>query len=130
MSACRTPDPWPGRARRAALAAVLLLALVLLAHLPALRAGFIWEDDKYVTENPLLTASDGWRQIWFSTHTQSQHFPLVYSTFRVERMFWGLEPFGYHLINVLLHAVNAILVWGVLQRLNLPGAWRVNMPAR
>ena len=99
------------------------MALVVLAYLPALRAGFIWDDDKYVTDNPMLTAPDGLRQIWFSAHTQSQYFPLVYTTFRVERMLWGLHPFGYHLVNVLLHGLNAVLLWGVLRRLQLHGAW-------
>ena len=77
----------------------------------------------YVTENPLLTAPDGLRQIWFSTHTQSQYFPLVYTTFRLERMLWGLKPLGYHLVNVLLHGLNAALVWALLRRLKVPGAW-------
>lgn len=103
-------------------AAVILVA-TFLAYLPALKAGFIWDDDVYVTENPLLTAPDGLRQIWFSKHFQSQYFPLVYTTFRIEHALWGLNPTGYHVVNVLLHAVSALLVWGLLRRLAVPGAW-------
>ena len=87
------------------------------------RAGFIWDDDKYVTNNLLLTAPDGLKRIWFSFDSPSQYFPLVYTTFRMERAFWGLNPAGYHWVNLLLHAVNALLLWRLLRRLNVPGAW-------
>ena len=103
--------------------AVLLVLLVVAAYLPALRGGFIWDDDAYVTQNPMLTDSHGLREIWFSAHTQSQYFPLVYTTLRFEYGLWGLNPFGYHLVNVLLHGCNAVLVWVVLRRLFVPGAW-------
>ena len=101
----------------------LLLALVVTAYAPALRGGFVWDDDKYVTANPMLTATNGLQEIWFSVHTQSQYFPLVYTTFRVEHDLWGLNPVGYHLVNVLLHGLNAVLVWLLLRRLQVPGAW-------
>jgi Flp pilus assembly protein TadD len=88
-----------------------------------MRGGFIWDDDAYVTNNPLLTAPDGWQRIWFSAHKQSQFFPLVFTTLRLEYALWGLNPLGYHLVNVLLHAANALLVWTVLRKLAVPGAW-------
>jgi tetratricopeptide (TPR) repeat protein len=53
----------------------------------------------------------------------SQYFPLVYTAFRIEYGLWGLDPFGYHLVNVLLHAFNALLLWLLLRRLEIPGAW-------
>src|SRR5215468_8517541 len=102
----------------------LILAVVtIVAYQPAWNGGFIWDDDKYVTNNKLLTAPDGLRRIWFSLDAPSQYFPLVYTTFRIERAFWGLHPFGYHWINLFLHVANALLVWRVLLRLNVPGAW-------
>jgi tetratricopeptide (TPR) repeat protein len=101
----------------------LIVLLTIVSYLPALRCGFVWDDDAYVTENPLLTAPDGLKRIWFSAHRQSQYFPLVYTTLRFERKLWGLNPIGYHVVNVLLHGVNALLVWTVLRRLALPGAW-------
>jgi tetratricopeptide (TPR) repeat protein len=104
------------------LAAVLIIGC-LAAYMPAMRAGFIWDDDAYVTKNSLLTAPDGLRRIWFSTDQPSQYFPLVYTTFRIERSIWGLNPAGYHITNILLHIANAILVWILLRRLIVPGAW-------
>ncbi len=102
---------------------LLLVVAVILAYQPAWHAGFIWDDDVYVTQNPLLSAPDGLRRIWFSLDTPSQYFPLTYTSFRLERPFWGLNPAGYHWVNILLHAVNALLVWRLLKRLSVPGAW-------
>jgi len=117
-------EPAPTRASVSAVWLGLLLAVAaIVAYLPALRGGFIWDDDAYVTQNALLTAPDGLSQIWFSTHRQSQYFPLVYTTLRFERALWGLNPQGYHAVNVLFHALNALLLWQLLRRLAVPGAW-------
>ena len=102
---------------------LLLVAAVIFAYQPAWHAGFIWDDDDYVTQNPLLAAPDGLRRIWFSLDSPSQYFPLTYTTFRLERTFWGVNPAGYHWVNILLHAANALLVWRLLKRLGVPGAW-------
>src|SRR5256886_3558983 len=100
----------------------LILAVVtMLAYQPAWNGGFIWDDDEYVTNNKLLTAPDGLRRIWFSLDSPSQYFPLVYTTFRIEHELWGLNPAGYHWVNLLLHVANALLVWRLLVRLGGPG---------
>src|SRR5437667_11751054 len=102
----------------------LILAVVtMLAYEPAWNGGFIWDDDEYVTNNELLTAPDGLRRIWFSLDAPSQYFPLTYTVLRIERSLWGLNPTGYHWVNILLHVANALLVWRVLSRLKIPGAW-------
>ena len=103
--------------------AALLVSITVLAYLPASGAGFIWDDDVYVTQNSLLTAPDGLRRIWFSLDSPSQYFPLVYTTFLVERAIWGLHAAGFHWVNIVLHAANALLVWRLLARLRVPGAW-------
>ncbi|MBV9009240.1 MAG: tetratricopeptide repeat protein [Verrucomicrobia bacterium] len=108
---------------RAYFFAVLLAAVALTAYHPAWRGGFIWDDDAYVVNNDLLTASDGLRRIWFSLDAPSQYFPLVYTTFRFERALWGLNPLGYHLINICLHITTALLLWRLLARLQIPGAF-------
>ena len=102
----------------------LLLAIVtIMAYRPAWNGGFIWDDDAYVANNELLTAPDGLRRIWFSFDSPSQYFPLVYTTFRIERALWGLNPTGYHWTNILLHVANALLVWRLLACLRVAGAW-------
>ncbi len=102
---------------------LILLCLVAAAYLPALRGGFVWDDDVYLTANPLLTAPDGLRRIWFSLDSPSQYFPLVYTSFYFERMLWGFQSAGYHAVNIVLHAANALLLWRLLARLRVPGAW-------
>ncbi|HZR06037.1 MAG TPA: tetratricopeptide repeat protein [Candidatus Udaeobacter sp.] len=109
--------------RRAFIFALVLAAVTILAYRPAWNGSFLWDDDVYITKNELLTAPDGLRRIWFSLDSPSQYFPLVYTTFRVEHALWGLNPSGYHWVNLLLHVANALLVWAVLARLKVPGAW-------
>jgi protein O-mannosyl-transferase len=108
---------------RTCIFALLLAAVTIFAYRPAWNGGFLWDDDDYIIKNDLLTASDGLRRIWFSLDSPSQYFPLVYTTFRIERALWDLNPSGYHWVNLLLHVANALLVWWVLARLNVPGAW-------
>jgi len=109
--------------RRAFIFALVLAAVTIFAYRSAWNGGFLWDDDVYITNNELLTAPDGLRRIWFSLDSPSQYFPLVYTTFRIEHAVWGLDPTGYHWVNLLLHVGNALLVWLVLARLKVPGAW-------
>src|SRR5207253_1428615 len=111
------------RRSRACIFALVLAAVTILVYRPAWNGGFLWDDDAYVTNNELLTAPDGLRRIWFSLDSPSQYFPLVYTTFRVEHALWGLNPTGYHWVNLFLHVANALLVWRVLVHLKVPGAW-------
>ena len=113
----------PAWTRQDLLWALLLVVVTVLAYRHAWTAGYIWDDDVYVTQNQLLSAPDGLRRIWFSLDSPSQYFPLTYTTFRFEYALWGLNPIGYHLVNILLHAANAIVVWRLLVALRLPGAW-------
>lgn len=97
--------------------------IALIAYFPALHAGFIWDDDRYVTNNRLLTAPDGLWRIWFSQDAPSQYVPLTYTSFWLEHSLWGLWAQGYHVVNVLLHSLNAWLLGRLLKSLAIPGAW-------
>src|SRR6185295_16238303 len=103
-------EPNPASARRW-LPAVALAALVFAAYFPALSAGWIWDDDDYVTENRTLESIDGLRRIWFEFGAVPQYYPLVHTTFWIERHAWGLDPAGYHAVNIALHALGAVLAW-------------------
>jgi tetratricopeptide (TPR) repeat protein len=102
---------------------LLLVAAAIIAYQPVWYAGFIWDDIEYVTHNLTLHSLDGLRQIWFVPGATVQYYPLTFTTFWVEYHLWGLNPLGYHLVNVLLHAGNAVLLWVVLRRLGVRGAW-------
>jgi Flp pilus assembly protein TadD len=102
---------------------LLLVAVTLVAYLPALRGQFVWDDDHYVTDNLLLHSLKGLWQIWSVPGATPQYYPLTFTSFWVDYHLWQLNPLGYHLTNVLLQALNAILLWTVLRRLDVPGAW-------
>jgi protein O-mannosyl-transferase len=102
---------------------LFIVAATLIAYQPVWHAGFIWDDDKYVTDNPALHSWAGLQQIWLHPGATVQYYPLTFTSFWLEYHLWGLNPLGYHLLNVLLHSFNAILFWKILQRLKVPGAW-------
>jgi tetratricopeptide (TPR) repeat protein len=106
-----------------ALPAIVIVAVTATAYAPAIGAGFIWDDDSYVTDNPVLAAPDGLSRIWFHRGSTPQYYPLVFTTFRLEYRLWGLRTSGYHAVNILLHAVGAVLLWRILAFLRVPGAW-------
>jgi Flp pilus assembly protein TadD len=100
---------------------LFLMAVTMIAYLPLWHAGFIWDDDVLLTANPLIKSPHGWYQFWFTTKTPD-YFPIMSSAFWLEWRLWGMDATGYHVVNVLLHAVNALLLWQLLARLKIPGA--------
>ena len=100
----------------------VVFAATLLAYLPALRAGLIWNDSDYVTA-PHLRSLAGLGRIWSEVGATEQYYPLLHGAFWVEHRLWGDAPLGYHLANVVLHALAACLLAWVLRRLAVPGAW-------
>jgi hypothetical protein len=100
----------------------LLVCVTLIAYLPAARGGFIWDDDAHVTR-PGLRSLHGLWLIWFHPGSTQQYYPLLESAFWVQHRLWGDRPVGYHLVNILLHAAAACLVYGLLRRLKIPGAY-------
>jgi tetratricopeptide (TPR) repeat protein len=100
-----------------------LVAITLLSYVPAYRAGFVWDDPDYIVNNPTLRSPDGLALMWTDRHSLPQWYPLVHTTFWVEYQLWGAKPTGYHVVNVLLHACNALVLWRLLKRLSVPGAW-------
>jgi tetratricopeptide (TPR) repeat protein len=104
-------------------AAGALVAMTLAAYIPVTANGFIWDDDRYVTENPTLESLTGLGRIWAEFGATDQYYPLTYTTFWLERRAYGLNPVGYHVVNVLLHTATVLLLWQVLRVLSVPGAW-------
>jgi tetratricopeptide (TPR) repeat protein len=99
----------------------LLIALVFIAYARVFNTGFIWDDESHLTQNPCIVGPLGLREVW--TTTRAVYYPLVLTTFWTLHRIVGLTPWPYHLLNVLLHAGSAVLLWQVLRQLNVRGAW-------
>jgi tetratricopeptide (TPR) repeat protein len=100
---------------------LLLLGLSLGVYFPVLRGGMLWDDDAHVTKPALQSLGGLWR-IWSSLHATQQYYPLLHSAFWVEHRLWGDSTLGYHLLNVGLHALSALLFYRLLRRLGIAGA--------
>jgi len=107
--------------RRAWLWGLLLIAFVFIAYAQVFHAGFIWDDESHLTRNPCIVGPLGLKEIW--TSTQAVYYPLVLTTFWALHKFVGLNPLPYHILNVLMHAGSAVLLWRVLRQLGVRGAW-------
>lgn len=100
----------------------MIAAATALAYFPSLRGGFVLDDNILLTDNGVIKAPDGLYRIWFTTDP-IDYWPVFNSTFWIEWRLWGLQPAGYHVINLLLHITAALLIWAVLQRIAVPGAF-------
>jgi protein O-mannosyl-transferase len=101
-----------------------LIAATLLAYLPALRGGFIWDDDHWTTGlSRLLQDCSGLVTMWRHPTALQQYYPLSGTSFWLDYRFWGFWTTPYHIENVLLHLTAVFLFWRLLVRLRIPGAW-------
>ncbi len=107
--------------QQTALIAAIIVA-VAMVYLPVLRGDFVWDDFLLITGNPLLQNFSGLQEIWSGGRT-ADYFPLTNTIFWIEHHLFGANATGYHAVNILLQIANALLVWRLLTRLNIPGAW-------
>ena len=101
--------------------------MVIISFGPAYQAEFVWDDGVF-TDEPLVKSASGLAKIWGSPgemKIEAHYWPVTYTTFWLEHKLWGLNPLGYHVVNVLLHLANVLLLWRLLGRLSVPGAWIV-----
>ena len=98
------------------LAPVLLLAAALATYAPALRNGFVWDDQALILRDPLIRS---WQLIWegfqhflFTDATASDFYrPLQRLSYTLDYAAFFISPFGYHLVSVLWHAAAAIALF-------------------
>jgi len=112
----------PMNRHRPTVGVIALLLLTAITYLPALRGGFIWDDDDHLTQNRAVAARNGLEMIW-SSLAVSRYYPLTLTSFWVQRRLWALNPMPYHAVNIALHAVNAASLFALLRKLNVRGAW-------
>ena len=106
-------------ARRYWLFAFALLIALLIVYQPVWNGGLLWDDAAHVTR-PDLRSWQGLWNIWFAPGTTQQYYPLTHTFFWLEHRSWGDSPLGYHLVNIVLHAVAAAMICMILFRLGVP----------
>jgi protein O-mannosyl-transferase len=99
----------------------VLVAFVFAAYGRVFHAGFIWDDESHLTQNPCVVGPLGLKEIW--TTARAVYYPLVLTTFWIVHKFASLNPLAYHVLNVLIHGASALVLWRVLRQLGVRGAW-------
>ena len=129
----RTAVPGLGVSRRDAFSFLVLGVLIAVVYFPAALAGFVW-DDSIMRELRAVSTWGGIWELWFDpvnayleggTRKEGHYWPLLYTTFWIEHKLWGFSPAGYHIVNILIHFATTVLLWRLLVRLAVPGAWFV-----
>jgi protein O-mannosyl-transferase len=99
--------------------ACLVFVTVVATFSPGLLNDFVnWDDDLNLLDNPRFRGLTAAHLRWMFTTTLGGHFqPLSWVSFAIDHALWGMDPRGYHLTALLLHAANAVLCFFVLQAL-------------
>ncbi|HYY29009.1 MAG TPA: tetratricopeptide repeat protein [Chthoniobacterales bacterium] len=102
--------------------ALLLITAATIAYLPALNGTPLWDDDAHLTR-PELRSLEGLTRIWTQPSVTQQYYPLVHTAFWTEHQLWGDAHRWYHVTNILIHCLSALLLLQILRKLEIPGAW-------
>ncbi|MCM2257929.1 MAG: tetratricopeptide repeat protein [Vicinamibacteria bacterium] len=103
--------------------ALALVVMTLAAYTPVLSAGYIWDDELYVTGNESLRTFQGLHDIWFRLGSTTMYAPVVFTTLWAQYQLWGLNPVGYHAVTLGFHVASVLLLWRFLRKLDVGGAW-------
>ena len=101
---------------------LFIFILAVAVYIPIMTGDFIWDDDQLLTQNPMMPDPLGLLKLWFAP-TTADYFPLTSSTLWIEWRLWGLSGGGYHVTNILLHALDSVLLLSLLTKLRVPAAW-------
>ena len=104
---------------RSPLTLVGIAIVTLLAFAPSLQNGFVdWDDDLNLTRNPHFRGLGLEQLRWMFTTTLTGHYiPITWLTFGVDYRVWGMNPAGYHLTSLTLHALASVLLAVLAARL-------------
>jgi protein O-mannosyl-transferase len=138
----RPAETWaPWSLRLDVLISAVLMAVVLAVFAQVLGNGFVqWDDDIMVTQNPHIQGLDLERLRWMFTDVAYtlRYKPLTWLGYAVLIKLWGLQPLAFHLVALLFHAANTVLVYWLLRKLALTSPssaltatrpWRVPLAA-
>jgi len=118
----------------------LVFAITVMIFARALGHEFVgWDDPQYLENNLFFRGFDQQRLIWMFTNTDVGHYmPIVWLSWALDYTIWGMRSAGYHLGNMLIHGVNAVLFYSLILALfrwvgardapaatSVPKTWRV-----
>ena len=102
------------------------IATIVLAGLwiysPAYHGDWLWDDDQAITANPVTRGPWSFEKLWVAP-PGADYFPLTGTVFWMEWHAFGMNPTGYHVVNIVLHILGALAFWRLLHVMKLPGAW-------
>ena len=110
---------------------LVIFAAAVLVYIPVLNGDFIWDDEPWIAANPLVRGDgqSAWQTlaaIW-SGSGAVDYYPVTTTLNWLQWRLFDGSPAGFHSVTVLLHATNAVLVWRVLKRIGVRGAWLAGM---
>ena len=128
-----TPAP---RSRTALAVCLLLILAVALVFGETLRFDFVnYDDNLLVYENPIVARGVTAHGLaWaFTTSAANMWYPLTWISYMLDSQVYGMQPWGYHLTNVLLHAATAVVLFLALRRMTgslwSSAWWRWSLPS-
>lgn len=94
-----------------------------LVYLPSWKGEFLWDDINALPASEIVQDPSGWLKAWVAPpRSHPDYFPLTTNTFWLEWRLFGENPFGYRVVNTLLHGLAAVALYSLLIQLGLPGA--------
>jgi tetratricopeptide (TPR) repeat protein len=102
---------------------VAIVVAVGWIYWPALRGDYLWDDDRYISNNYLLQTVAGLEKIWLRPGITADYYPVQATVQWVQWHLWGFDTLGYHVTNVVLHVISSLLVWRLLSKFRLRLAW-------
>jgi tetratricopeptide (TPR) repeat protein len=119
----RSGAAWSSAPRlRLLLGLVVIVVAVFFAYYPSINGNFILDDDRLLTNNILIKSPDGLDRFWRTTKPDD-YWPATYTALWIEWRLWANNPTGYHVANMMLHIAESLLIWIVLRKLSVPGAF-------
>jgi tetratricopeptide (TPR) repeat protein len=109
------------RSRASWLVVPALAIATFAAYQPAWRGQPLWDDAAHMTR-AALRSPDGLARIWLDLGATQQYYPLTHTVFWIEHALWGDATLGYHLVNIALHLMTALLLLGALRMQGIKGA--------
>jgi len=102
---------------------LLIIVTGLWIYSPVFHGYWLWDDDTEIYQNPITLDQNGWWVNWLMPSRLSTYYPIKADVQWLQWRIWGLDTPGYHLTNIGLHVISALLVWRLLSKLGLRLAW-------